>query len=240
MNASEFINKPKLRGVIHGCAFACTMLSTIVFAVSSFLYKFDSSIALYQLSQLLQYGISSLYHIPSWAPRTKRIMRHLDHMCIFVLISGTQTSVLINITDIGKNHLAKHIIRVSWAISAVGILKIILMNKLHNMFDLVVYMAHGMVVAPFYRLLAEVALADKALVGIGAFLYIVGGVVYGLERPNPFPRLFGYHEVFHALTIAANLCFATIITRKYFYAFLTLFLSPVERVLGEEGKRELL
>lgn len=220
MNAKVAEIKPRLRGFIHAAAFAWTIVLSIVFTVLSIFLKFDFGICIYLLSQLLQYGISTFYHIPTWTPTTRRVLQHLDHMCIFILISGTQTSVLLNLIDIKENAIARLVIKLSWSISLIGILKIVVMNKLHNVFDLVVYIAHGMIVVPFYRVLFNTSLADKLLVAAGAVLYITGGVVYGLERPNPAPRVFGYHEIFHVFTIVANVCFAVIIARKYILSML--------------------
>lgn len=214
--------KPKLRGFIHAFAFVCTAVSSVFFIASSVFLRFNLGIFIYLLSQLLQYGISASYHIPTWTPRIRRILQHLDHMCIFVLISGTQTSVLISLVDIRKSAVARLVIKMSWSITLVGILKTIVMNRFYRILDVALYIAHGLVILPFYRVLSDTSAVDKVLVGAGAVLYIAGGAVYGLGRPNPFPSLFGYHEVFHVFTIAANMCYATIITRKY---ILSVFLQ---------------
>ncbi|KAI4291254.1 hemolysin III [Pancytospora philotis] len=220
MDKQEILIKPKYRGVLHGFAFACTVLSSALYAVSATLYKFNLSLLIYLISQLLQFGISSAYHTRAWRPRMRRFMQHLDHICIFILISGTQTSVIISLIDTAAFPLARLAIKVSWAVSLVGILKILILNRLDNIFDLVVYIAHGFVLVPFYKILAACEGTDKLLIALGAALYLVGGVVYGLERPDPLPLTFGYHEIFHLLTIAANLCFTILLTRKYVLSLL--------------------
>lgn len=207
--------KPRFRGVIHGIAFLCTLFSAVAFLFTSICSRFNIGILIYLLSQLLQYGVSSVYHIPAWSPKIKKVLRHLDHICIFVLISGTQTSVIVNSIGLRDNPIALICIKLSWTISIIGILKILLMNKLHNIFDLILYCAHGLIVAPFYKILQATHIFDRILIFSGGFLYLAGGLVYGLEKPNPYPRLFGWHEVFHVFTIAANMCFAIIISRKY-------------------------
>lgn len=206
--------RPMFRGIVHGVAFVATVISTIVFTVTSVWKRFNGGILLYLLSQLLQYGVSSVYHIPNWSPRIKQLLRHIDHICIFVLISGTQTSVIVNSIGL-QNRIALFCIKLSWTISAIGIAKILIMNKLHNVFDLVIYCMHGSIIAPFYRILRSVDVLDRVLIYTGGLLYLLGGLVYGLEKPNPSPRIFGWHEVFHVFTIAANMCFAVIISRKY-------------------------
>lgn len=210
--------KPKLRGIIHAVAFVCTAVSTLIFLVASFISKFNLGIFIYLVSQLIQYGASSIYHIPSWSPKVKKILRHIDHISIFILISGTQTSVILNSTQI-RDSVSSLFLKISWALSALGITKIILMNKLHNFFDLVFYCVHGIIILPFYKILACIHIFDKVLMIIGGIIYLAGGVIFGLEKPNPFPKVFGWHEVFHVFTIIANMCFSIIITRNYIFGF---------------------
>lgn len=205
-----------LRGVIHGAAFLCMLVTAIVFIVLSFAYRFNSSVLVYILSQLLQFGVSSVYHIPLWSPRIKRILQHVDHICIFILISGTQTSVLLTNILTRSNPLTHLALKVSWSISIVGIMKILFMNRLHHIFDLVVYILHGAVIVPFYRIISNIDMFDRILIFVGGFLYVFGGVIFGIERPNFYPRIFGYHELFHVFTVLANLCFGLTITRHYF------------------------
>lgn len=208
--------KPLLRGVIHGIAFICILASTISFIIASIYLYFNVSVLIYMLSQLLQFGVSSVYHIPPWPPKIKHILQLIDHISIFILISGTQTSVLRINSRTREHPLANAAIRLSWTISIIGILKILLTNKLHNIFDLVVYILHGASVVPFYRVIMVAELFDRILIFLGGFLYIFGGVIYGLERPNLHPRIFGYHELFHVFTILANGCFAILVTKHYF------------------------
>lgn len=207
--------KPKLRGILHGIAFVCTIISFIVFLFTSLIGKFNLGILIYLISQMLQYGASSIYHIPSWSPRIKRILQHIDHICIFILISGTQTSVILNSVKI-KDTISAMFIKISWTLSVLGILKIIIMNKLHNLFDLMFYCIHGVIILPFYKVLKYTDIIDRVLVIIGGITYLIGGLIFGLEKPNPFPKIFGWHEIFHVFTIIANICFGIVITRDYF------------------------
>ncbi|WP_419776151.1 hemolysin III family protein, partial [Mixta mediterraneensis] len=110
---------------MHGSSFLCMLVTAIVFIVLSFAYRFNSSVLVYILSQLLQFGVSSVYHIPLWSPRIKRILQHVDHICIFILISGTQTSVLLTNILTRSNPLTHLALKVSWSISIVGIMKIL-------------------------------------------------------------------------------------------------------------------
>lgn len=212
---APFIQKPKLRGIFHCIAFFFTCASLIIFTISSVLYKFNIGIFIYLISQLLQFGISSFYHIPAWKPKTKLILQYLDHACIFLLISGTQTSFLLNSIPVSEKQLVMIAIKVTWTITILGISRIFLFKRLYDIFDLVCYIVHGLAILPFIRLLSFITIIERFLVFFGAAFYIIGGIIYGAERPNPFPNLFGYHEIFHIFTIIANTCFGVVITKDY-------------------------
>lgn len=207
--------KPRLRGKLHYAAFLFTCFGLVVFAFSSIFYKFDLGILIYLISQFLQFGISSFYHIPNWNPKTKTFLRYLDHSCIFLLISGTQTSVVLNNIPKDKINVAWLFIKVSWTVSFIGIARMVLIKNLYDIFDLICYMCHGLIIIPFVKTLSMLGLFELYMTIAGGALYLIGGVVYGLEKPNPIPELYGYHEIFHAFTILANLCFGIIIFKNY-------------------------
>lgn len=215
MQADIFDPKPRLRGCFHAFAFLCTALSAILFFISSVWKRFNFGILIYLLSQLLQYGTSAFYHIPSWPPRIKKVLQYLDHMCIFILIGGTQTSILMNNIALNTSPTAVLLIKISWTIAVVGILKILLLKKLHNIFDLIIYIVQGAIGVPFCYIFFTSRFWDQFFVILGAFLYLTGGIIYGLERPDPLPHVFGFHEIFHIFTIMANMCFGVVISRKY-------------------------
>lgn len=207
--------KPKLRGVIHGAAFVCTLVWFVSFLIISCTFKFNLGIFIYLISQLLQFGVSASYHIPNWSPKVKTVLRYIDHMCIFLLISGTQTSVLLNGLPTEKISSAINLIKVSWAVSIIGISRLVFMRHMYDIFDLICYIAHGMIVLPFYNIVKHFGHLELSLIVLGGMFYIVGGIIFGLERPNPVPGTFGYHEIFHVMTIVANACFGIIISKDY-------------------------
>lgn len=214
-NACFEINKPKLRGFFHAAAFVCTAVIFVLFIVSSIAFKFDLGIFIYMISQLLQFGVSATYHIPDWSPKIKTVWRYLDHSCIFVLISGTQTSVLLNALPSEKLSSAFGMLKVSWALSIIGIFRLVLIRRMYDIFDLFCYIGHGMLVLPFYKILSCFTGFELSMIVLGGVFYIIGGIVYGLEKPNPFPKMFGYHEIFHILTLLANACFGVVISKDY-------------------------
>lgn len=220
MTCAEISLKPKLRGIIHGAAFFCTLAWLVFFTITSYMFKFNLGILIYLVSQLLQFGVSASYHIPDWSPGPKTVLRYIDHMCIFLLISGTQTSVLLNGLPSEVISSATKLIKVSWAVSIIGISRLVLMRHLYDIFDLICYITHGMMVLPFYSILRHFGNLDLFLIVLGGILYLIGGIIYGLEKPNPSPTMFGYHEIFHAVTIIANACFGIVISKDYVISML--------------------
>nr|AGE95739.1 hypothetical protein ECU06_1500 [Encephalitozoon cuniculi] len=207
--------KPMLRGRIHQIAFYLTIGKALMYGICCLHGKGNLGIMIYLLSQLILFGVSSTYHITSWKDeKTKALFQRLDHISIFLLISGTQTSVALLLLPEGP--YTKHILMTTWTISLAGILKIILMKKLHMYFDLMVYILHGVSVVPFFHIIMKsVPVSDISLFVLGGVIYIVGGLIYGMEKPNPYPQVFGYHEIFHVMTVLANWCFLTPLLREY-------------------------
>lgn len=207
--------KPKLRGRIHQVAFYLTVLKTLVYGVCCLNNKGNIGMLIYLLSQLVLFGVSSTYHVTSWKDeKIRSLFQRLDHISIFLLISGTQTSVALMLIPIGP--YTKYILMITWTISIAGIMKIVLMKKLHTHFDLAVYILHGISVVPFFNIIVRyVSISDMFLFVLGGAIYIVGGLIYGIERPNPYPTIFGYHEIFHVMTVLANWCFLIPLLKGY-------------------------
>ena len=215
--------KPLLRGHLHGMAFLVTLGWTFVFLMASIFYKFDLPIFIYLMSQLLLFGVSACYHIFNWSPSVKNFLRVCDHICIFFLISGTQTSILLSVLPRDRIAEAFGPIKVSWAISLVGVLRLILIRQLYDIFDLICYIVHGCAVLSYFNLYKLFSKSEIIFAMFGGLFYLLGGLVYGMERPNLIPHAFGFHELFHLCTIFANASFGVIISKKYIFNILNTF-----------------
>jgi len=193
--------KPRLRGVFHQYAFFVSLAAggALVIGASSGRARLAAGVYALAVSALL--GTSALYHRINWQPTARRWMRRLDHSMIFVLIAGTYTPVALLALH---GTLAKVILVILW-IGALGgaIFKLLWIDAPKPLLA-AVYVALGLVTAAvFGELPAAIGwLAVSGLVAGGA-LYIAGAVVYASGRPNPWPKVFGYHEIFHVLVIAA-------------------------------------
>jgi len=147
------------------------------------------------------FGTSALYHRITWRPSARRWMRRLDHSMIFVLIAGTYTPVALLAL---KGSLATTILLVLWAGALGGVVFKLLWIDGPKWVFAAVYVALGLVsAAVFGELPSAIGWLGVAGLALGGLLYVVGAIVYASERPNPWPKVFGYHEVFHALVIAA-------------------------------------
>jgi hemolysin III len=192
--------KPRLRGVFHQYAFFVSLAcgASLVVAAGG-RARLAASVYAVAVSALL--GTSALYHRVTWRPNVRRWMRRLDHAMIFVLIAGTYTPVAVLAL---KGALAEAILIAVWAGAAAGIAFKLLWIDAPKWLFAAVYLALGWAsVAVFGELPATIGWLGVAGLGAGGLLYSAGAVIYASERPNPWPGVFGYHEVFHLLVIAA-------------------------------------
>jgi len=193
--------RPRLRGVSHQYAFFVSIAcgAGLILAASGGRARIAASIYAVAVSALL--GTSALYHRVTWRPQARRWMRRLDHSMIFVLIAGTYTPVALLAL---KGSLATTILIVLWAGALGGaVFKLVWIDAPKWLLALV-YVLLGLVTgAVFGELPAAIGWLGVAGLMTGGLLYVIGAVIYASGRPNPWPRVFGYHEIFHALVIAA-------------------------------------
>jgi hemolysin III len=164
---------------------------------------------LYGLSLVLMYGWSAAYHIVAWPPARERFVRQVDHANIYLVIAATATVVGVNV--LGGRELAS-VLGAIWVFAVCGMLTTVLSMRLPASFRSGLYILLGLI--GFVTLPSLVAaLPPLAVFGlvVGGLLYAIGGAVYALEWPDPSPRLFGYHEVFHLLVLAGGAAFAVVV-----------------------------
>jgi hemolysin III len=194
--------KPKLRGVSHEWAFFVSLFLGAGLIVAAKTPKATFAVAIYAVSLSALLGTSALYHRVNWTrPSVRRWMRRLDHSMIFFLIAGTYTPFALLVLD---GSLADAILVVVWAGAIAGAIVEMVWIEHPKWVAALIYMSLGWVAAiAFPALWDEMGIAGTLLVAAGGLLYTAGAVVYATQRPNPNPRVFGYHEVFHLLVIAA-------------------------------------
>jgi hemolysin III len=157
--------------------------------------------AIFAASSSMLFGCSALFHCGHWGPRWHGVLRRLDHSNIFLLIAGTYTPFAIMLLDSTD---AQILLSLVWGGALLGIAFRVLWIGAPRWLYLPVYIALGWAAIFWLGQFAEAAgPAVLTLIIVGGLLYSLGGVIYGLKRPNPIPRWFGFHEVFHTFTIAA-------------------------------------
>jgi hemolysin III len=194
--------KPKLRGVSHEWAFFVSLFLGAGLIVAAETPKATLAVAIYAVSLSALLGTSALYHRVNWArPNVRRWMRRLDHSMIFFLIAGTYTPFALLVLN---GPLADAILVVVWIGAIAGAIVEMVWIDHPKWVAALIYMSLGWVAAvAFPGLLGSMGVTGTLLVAAGGLLYTAGAVVYATQRPNPNPRVFGYHEVFHLLVIAA-------------------------------------
>jgi hemolysin III len=193
--------KPRLRGVLHEYAFFVSLACgvALVLAASDGRARVAALIYAGAVSALL--GTSVLYHRVTWRPWARRWMRRLDHSMIFVLIAGTYTPVALLAL---KGALASTVLIVLWAGALGGMIFKLLWIDAPKWLFAIVYVVLGLVTAAVAgELPAAIGWLGAAGLVLGGLIYAVGAVVYASGKPNPWPKVFGYHEVFHSLVLVA-------------------------------------
>ncbi|MET7608746.1 hemolysin III family protein [Streptomyces avermitilis] len=193
--------KPRLRGWLHAGVFPLALVGGIVLVAVSRSAAAVAACSVYALSACLLFGTSAVYHRGTWGARGEGVLRRMDHANIFLIIAGTYTPLAVLLLPGGEQLV---LLAVVWAGALAGIAFRVLWIGAPRWLYTPCYIVLGWV-AVFY--LPDFAgtggTAVVALVIAGGLLYTAGAVVYGLKRPDPSPAWFGFHEVFHALTIAA-------------------------------------
>jgi len=201
--------KPRLRGVSHEYAFFVSLLAgaALIFAAPSARAALASTV--YALSLSALFGVSALYHGVTWSGPVRRWMRRLDHSMIFLLIAGTYTPFgLLALSGT----LAVVVLAVVWSGALAGMALNLIWIDAPKWFSAIVYTSLGWVaVVALPQLVSQIGSTATGLLALGGVLYSAGAAVYGLRRPDPVPAVFGYHEVFHALVIAAAAAQYTVI-----------------------------
>jgi len=194
--------KPRMRGVLHQWAFLASVPLGLALVVVAGTARARVAVALYALSVMALFGTSALYHRVRWrSPSARLWMRRLDHSMIFVLIAGTYTPFAVLVLH---GSLALAILVVVWAGALAGIGFNLVWSNSPTWLRALLYVALGWVaVAALPQLATGLGIGGLVLVALGGVLYTVGALVYSARRPDPRPSVFGYHEVFHALVVAA-------------------------------------
>ncbi len=192
--------KPHLRGWLHAGAFPLAVVAGGLLTLLAREGAHRTAVAVFAVSAALLFGVSALYHRGHWGPRAAATLQRLDHANIFLIIAGTYTPFAVLLLSPGP---ARTLLWIVWTGAVGGVAFRVLWIGAPRWLYVPVYVALGWVAVVYLPAFARAGGAVLALVVAGGLLYTLGGLVYGIRRPNPSPRWFGFHEVFHALTVLA-------------------------------------
>jgi hemolysin III len=193
--------KPRLRGWIHAGMFPVATIASVILVALAPTAPLTIACAVFGAAAMLLFGISAVYHRGTWSPRVAGVLRRLDHTNIFLVIAGTYTPLAVALLPADT---ARTLLVVVWSGAVLGMLARIFWLGAPRWVYVPVYIALGWVAVWFLPTFGRADNGGAAvvwLVSIGGFAYTLGAVVYGMKRPNPSPRWFGFHEVFHLLTV---------------------------------------
>jgi hemolysin III len=193
--------KPRLRGVLHEAAFAISLVTGTVLVCLTDGARERFAVTVYAVSVALLFGTSAAYHRGHWSPRGHDLMARLDHSMIFILIAGSYTPFALLLLHGLRQWI---VLGVVWGGALLGVVLRNAFRQPPRWLFVGLYLALGWIaigIAP--DVLRSGGIAVLVLLAIGGLFYSGGAVVYALRRPDPSPRWFGFHEVFHACTLLA-------------------------------------
>ena len=193
--------KPRLRGWLHTATAPLAVAAGLVLVILAPTTTGRVTAAVFTLSAGLLFGTSAIYHRGTWSPRTRMLLKRLDHSNIFLIIAGTYTPFAALLLPEGRG---RTLLLIVWGGAIAGVLFRVFWVGAPRWLYTPVYVALGWVAVMYLPdFLRSGGPAVVTLIIIGGALYTLGAVVYGLKRPDPSPRWFGFHEIFHAFTVAA-------------------------------------
>jgi len=196
---------PLLRGYIHLAVAFVTPFALVVLLLIADSPRDYVGAAIFGASLILVYTTSAVYHVAPWNARNRGIMRRIDHSMIFLFIAGTYTPFTLKLLD---NAWGISILSVVWGLASVGIVLKVIAPGVPRWLGVSLYIALGWVgLIPAAQIAASLPFDALALMIAGGLLYSVGGIFYMARWPDPFPRVFGFHETFHSMVALASVMF---------------------------------
>ena len=201
--------KPLLRGWFHLCAAFAAVVGLVALMLLADSVEAYVGGSIFAASLIALYGTSATYHTITWGRRMHGLLKRLDHSMIFVLIAGTYTPICLVAAGAAWGIT---ILVIVWSVAAAGILMKVCWPGAPRWLSVLLYASAGWLgVIAGIPLTDWLAWAPIGLLFLGGVLYTIGGIIYAARRPDPWPRVFGYHEVFHVLVIAGSALHYTLV-----------------------------
>jgi hemolysin III len=198
------LEKPRLRGVLHQVAFMIALVLAPLLIIGADGGRPRLAAAVFAASVAACFGASALYHRVTWSPSARLWMRRIDHAGIYLLIAGTYTPVSLLVL---RGAWRPVVLTIVWAGAVAAIVLKFVWVAAPKWLAAAIGLALGWVaVVALPQLIAKADPAAVILLVAGGLAYTAGAIVYARRRPDPAPAVFGYHELFHALTIVGVAC----------------------------------
>src|SRR4029453_4199953 len=198
------VSKPRLRGLSHAVAFVIALPLGLALVLEAHTGRGRLSAIVFAATVAAMFGASALYNIPNWREAPRRWLRRVDHAGIYALIAGTYTAFGLLVLS---GYWRWGVLSIVWAGALAAIVLKFAWLDAPKWISAVIAVALGwvgVIVSP--QLLHAIGVGALLLMLAGGLLYTLGALVYALRRPDPRPAVFGFHEVFHVLVIAAVAC----------------------------------
>jgi hemolysin III len=196
--------RPLLRGWLHFVCFFLALPVGVWVVVEAASPKARVGAAVYAVGLVALFGVSGLYHRGRWQPRWRQRMQRLDHATIFVMIAGSYTPLCLLVL---RGWIAVAMLATAWVGACAGAVLAWHAGRRTSVVRFALYIVLGwvaIIAAP--QLVTHLAPAELVLIAVGGLLFTVGAVFLATHWPDPFPKVFGYHEVWHLLVVAAVVC----------------------------------
>ena len=192
---------PRLRGVSHAAAFFLALAAAVIIVSLAPTGRATVAVAIYGAALAALFGGSALYHRWPGPARFKPLLQRIDHSTIFLFIAASYTPIALMVLH---GTLAWVVLAIAWAGAAAGVAFSLGWIHAPRAVRAGSYLSLGwLAVIAVPQMLGELGVAPLVLLGAGGVLYSVGAIIYTRQRPDPWPRTFGFHEIFHALVILA-------------------------------------
>lgn len=197
--------KPAMRGLLHLITTPLALAAGIVLIIFAPTVPLKWACAVFMTSSLILFGNSAIYHLGDWSPTATDVLRRIDHVNIFLLIAGSYTPVSFALSPFWRNIILITI----WSCTVVALFIHVIWINVPRWVVSLVYILFGVSGVAYLRLFWLSPYAGPSIVILivaGGLCYIAGAVVYALRKPDPWPKVFGFHEVFHTGTVLGYAC----------------------------------
>jgi hemolysin III len=201
---AALFEKPLLRGWLHLVCFFLAVPAAVGVVALATSGEARAAAVVYAVGLVALFGVSGSYHRGRWSDAKRRLMQRLDHGTIFVMIAGSYTPICLLAV---QGWMSVTLLVVAWAGAVLGFALSFADSRITRVLRGTLYIVLGwasVIAGP--QLVRHLSPAELALIAVGGLLFTVGAIFLATRWPDPFPRVFGYHEVWHVLVVAAVVC----------------------------------